>query len=713
MPTKRLFTPKYTIPALLVTIGALLSIWNISNPFWSSTIAFVYLLFIGKSVGSIILPHERSLWRVLFGSIATLCLFLSAATLIYWFYRFDQVTASMLIILFPFLISLTHEHEEDMWQKIEDILDVTSFSFTKSYLGTRLLAFFFVWGETIMWYVLSTKRYTDTLVSPWTIIGPKFFLMFGILTAMLFWIAQKSRRFGGNITLITFHYLLILCVSQVIFVYGFGFDPFIHQATERWIDTNGFILPKQPYYLGQYMLTLLAHTLTHLPIDMIDKAWVPIGAALVPTCIYFVFSRQELQKSLSPAILFVPFIPLGFLTVTTPNNLGMLLAIFLIFWMWYEAKHTSKGSVLLSLSLISATIAIHPFIGIPLGIIYLGSHGISRTEPKTAKIALAGLYTAVLSLCIPVAIAFHAKLNHNVLHINNPLLSLEKFTSMFQPPYWYWFHAGNFQWQALYVYRMAIVPLAILIALVGMYISIKKYQNTRTHWQIATIIGLFFSAIWLSTAMTFPNVISYEQQVYAKRMLDLCLVFFLPFFIIAVREFFLWARRDEWLQLLSACCAALLLTVSWYFTYPTRDPVSHYTGFNVRHADIEAVHFIANRNKNTEIEYIVLSNQMVAAAALREFGFAKYFATPTGEHYFYSIPTGGPLYEFFRKMVYEEPRRKWMEDAMTYAGVKKAYFVHTNYWAPAAEIRDKAKKEADDWWDLDQGRVWVYEYIKK
>ncbi|MEK7084130.1 MAG: hypothetical protein AAB932_02775, partial [Patescibacteria group bacterium] len=132
---------------------------------------------------------------------------------------------------------------------------------------------------------------------------------------------------------------------------------------------------------------------------------------------------------------------------------------------------------------------------------------------------------------------------------------------------------------------------------------------------------------------------------------------------------------------------------------------------NVRDADIEAVHFIDEHNQG-EKNYIVLTNQAVAAAALKEFGFAKYHETPSGEHYFYSIPTGGPLYQFFRNMVYDSPKKEWMLQAMNFAGVPRAYFIHTNYWAPAGEIRDKAKIEAAAWWELGGGRVWVYEYIR-
>jgi hypothetical protein len=131
----------------------------------------------------------------------------------------------------------------------------------------------------------------------------------------------------------------------------------------------------------------------------------------------------------------------------------------------------------------------------------------------------------------------------------------------------------------------------------------------------------------------------------------------------------------------------------------------------VRDADIETVHFIDNK-QNGKKDYIVLTSQAVAATALQEFGFSRYLPTPEGEQYFYSIPTGGPLYQYFRKMVYEEPIKKYMVEAMDFAGVDTAYFVHTNYWAPAATIRDQAKIEADEWWELAGGRVWVYKYQK-
>ncbi|MBT3817108.1 MAG: hypothetical protein HOG08_02055, partial [Candidatus Magasanikbacteria bacterium] len=63
-------------------------------------------------------------------------------------------------------------------------------------------------------------------------------------------------------------------------------------------------------------------------------------------------------------------------------------------------------------------------------------------------------------------------------------------------------------------------------------------------------------------------------------------------------------------------------------------------------------------------------------------------------------------------MVYDEPKRAWMIQAMDYANVDKAYFIHTSYWSPAAYLRDEAKKEANAWWTFGADEVWVYEYVR-
>ena len=48
-------------------------------------------------------------------------------------------------------------------------------------------------------------------------------------------------------------------------------------------------------------------------------------------------------------------------------------------------------------------------------------------------------------------------------------------------------------------------------------------------------------------------------------------------------------------------------------------------------------------NLESGIDYIVLSDQLISAAALTKYSFAKYYDTPKGQLFDYSLPTGGLL----------------------------------------------------------------------
>ncbi|MCG2701205.1 hypothetical protein L6267_03505, partial [Candidatus Parcubacteria bacterium] len=139
--------------------------------------------------------------------------------------------------------------------------------------------------------------------------------------------------------------------------------------------------------------------------------------------------------------------------------------------------------------------------------------------------------------------------------------------------------------------------------------------------------------------------------------------------------------------------------------------------FSTSKNDIEAVNWIEN---NTESDYIVLANQQVSAAALREFGFKKYYSPPLidkerglgGEVFYYPVPTGGPLYQYYLDMVYEKPSRETMTKAMDLVGVSEGYFVLNKYWWAFDKILEEAKLEADEWQWLDNGEIYVFKYYK-
>ena len=703
---------KYITLGTILTGLVLFNLWNQTGALLSAISFFFYLAFFGQNLGQKIIPEEKKFWQKIFGVMMLVGLQIVILSVIYWFYRIDKQIVAAVIVFLPASISFIKVKCASPLADLSNDFDWESYAGTKSYLATKLLAILVIGGQILLMATLWDKRFSDTLVSPWTIIGPRFFIVFVITTLGLLWVLQKSKHTASNLLLIILHTTLMLSVALIIFKIGFGFDPFIHRATEKWILERGSIEPKTPYYLGQYVLVILTHLTTKIPLVTIDKIIVPLGAGLLaPLLTYFSLSRAGSKDKLYPAIALLPLLPLNYFSVTTPNNLALLIAYFIFLLIWREKISPQSNTFWLGLVLCLTAVTIHPFVGLPTAVIYFGSR-LFKNGNKIKNIIVAVIYPLILALTLPVSFYLNSLRGASGFTLVNPLSHSTNLLLLFAKPHWVWLDRGNFWWQALYIYRGMIKPLFVAAAILGLIMIIKKYKNNLPKFIILSAIGLFISAFILSTSTKFAEVIMYEQNVYAERVLELMLVLLIPGFVLGLREFFIRIKKHGSKQFMTALFFSFLLLISWYFTYPTRDAVAFHTGWSVRGADITTVHFIDNLNQNKK-DYIVIANQLLGAAALQEFGFEKYFKTPTGEHYFYSIPTGGPLYQYFRKMIYQQPKRQWMEEAMAIAGVKKAYFVHTNYWAPAAEIRDQATLEANRWWELENGRVWIYEYIKK
>ena len=110
---------------------------------------------------------------------------------------------------------------------------------------------------------------------------------------------------------------------------------------------------------------------------------------------------------------------------------------------------------------------------------------------------------------------------------------------------------------------------------------------------------------------------------------------------------------------------------------------------------------------------MVLANQITAVAALEKYSFAKYFLTPEGYLSYYSIPTGGTLYNYYTAMWTGDQSRESMIKAMDAVGVNKAYFVIPSYWTKFDSIVVGAKKSADSWKSFNNKQIYVFTYEQK
>jgi hypothetical protein len=130
-------------------------------------------------------------------------------------------------------------------------------------------------------------------------------------------------------------------------------------------------------------------------------------------------------------------------------------------------------------------------------------------------------------------------------------------------------------------------------------------------------------------------------------------------------------------------------------------------GWNTSASDISTV--IAINDDAGNEPYIVLAAQPVSAAALSKFGFFQYYDTPEGQIFAYPVPTGGPLYQYFLKMIYTEPSSEYMKQAMALAGVKRGYFVVNSYWTGADHIIARAKQTSESWFGINNAD-YVFRY---
>jgi hypothetical protein len=231
-------------------------------------------------------------------------------------------------------------------------------------------------------------------------------------------------------------------------------------------------------------------------------------------------------------------------------------------------------------------------------------------------------------------------------------------------------------------------------------------------------IAAIFAADYaiLRAFLRFDFLVSHERTFYADRMLDLFLISLAPAVCFAVGSLTeRLARRPAVLRLGLVALLACVITASTYLAYPRRDKYESSRGWSVSGPDVETVRLIDKDAGN--LPYVVLADQSVSAAAIREVGFKKYFdstdpAVP-GPIFFYPIPTGGPLYARFEAMNESAGARAEAEKAMALTGTQVAYFVVNHYWNQAQKIIIGASAAADAKWVVGDNKDFVFKYLKR
>lgn len=528
------------------------------------------------------------------------------------------------------------------------------------------LELFFLWHN----------RSTESIVTPWQALPVLFFVVYFFAVASLL-ISLKRSSLG-----LWFFALASLAVIPIIYRLGYGYDFFIHEASLREIMTKGAIFPKTNYYFGQYVFILLLQKLLHIPYSILHLWLVPlVSACLLP---WLIMKNFRLPTERIGWLLTLGF-PFAFLTFTTPQNFGLVLLLAEIILL----SKPSKNNLLLSGFLVLFNLTIHPISAIP-GLTLLALIGL---EQRQIKNRLAFFFGASLPLLIPLLLLLTGAAHWTGFRPFDSLFAVSPFALP---------NNENIFLNLAYGYYANIEVIAVLLFAAATLVYYRQLKDLMAN--IGLSLGLIGTVI-IMQFIELRNVIDYEQADYAKRLLLIAFLVVLPIvvklLIASVRKVILLGIKE---QLIWLVFAAGLLTMSFYLSYPRHDNYFNSRGLSIGQGDIEAVRYIdADAHGQS---YIVLANQQVSAASLREFGFAHYYKN----NFYYPIPTTNPFYNYYLDMVYREPSRDTALAAKALAGTDSVYFVLNKYWQDFPKLLEEAKLSAKSYKSFADNSVYVFSY---
>lgn len=690
---------KYLAITACLCLGLIFNLLYWQSQVIGITLGLAYLFFYSLILGSIFIAKKG--WQVILGLILLLSLIATVNAFFIYFLKLNNYSHILILLLLPALMfrpyqKRYHLEKFNLRQTIKKYLD--KFSERQEPKVNTLLTIVYLILATGAFYILSLGQVTDSIQSPWQTLPKQWFFLYFLATATLLFYCLNAKRTKLPLILVSIHTFLSSSVAVIIYKIGYGFDPFIHQTAEKIISQAGTIVPQTPYYLGQYGLVLFLQKLTLIPLELIDKILVPVlFALLLPSTIFYVFSHWTKKKyalALAMSALVMPFS--GFI-MTTPQNLANLFFIITILLSLVYYRDQLPISLLYILGI--ATIAIHPLAGIPLLIVivllqlfktfYASYHRVVSLYFFTALIFVIFLPLAFITNGSEIIWAWPDVKKSDLMLLN-------------------WVDHFNLPLNLVYLINFNKIALASLLITIGLfYIARNKLlKNNVAYLMAATVI--FADFIIAKYFLTFSDLRELDSSSFIGRLLTLTFYILLPFFLLGIYVIIkkLWAR-DIFFKTFLVLALSAAISASLYLSYPRLNNYEPAKFFSLSESDIKAVHYIEGQ---AAPDHIVLANQMVGVAAIKEFGFRKYYH----DQFYYSMPSGNPqtFYEAFLKMTYEGAKRQTMETIMAEAGVSEAYFVLNSYWRNFEKIADQASASADQVINIDNGKILIFKYIK-
>ncbi|PJE75855.1 hypothetical protein COV04_02835 [Candidatus Uhrbacteria bacterium CG10_big_fil_rev_8_21_14_0_10_48_11] len=697
------------IPPLLI-LGAITlntTLWHL--PLIGIVAALFYLLLYANLAGKVFVRNGDALPQTFFGFFILLACFSLIGTGLYYLHNLGA--ASILATLIMVALALTVA----TLRNPHYAKSAVSISISQQHVRPPIL---FFWAIMVVALAFATKflllaRTSEAIRSPWGVIDPAFFTWYFLAAVAALCIIFFSKNSRPVTTTVMLGLLTMPATLLGVLVYrvGFGFDPFVHQATESLIATTGVVHPKPFYYIGQYALVVILHTLTGVSVPLLDTWLLPtLSLLLFPTALFGALRSTGIPTKIAALTsLLLLALPRTAFIATTPQGLADLVFVIAIFLYYRQQASESRTLNWLLILLALVALAIHPLAGLP-ALFLVCFHLSNAYRPKSRT--LYGVVTTLAALTLPLILflqnstraaskAIATLPTVPAENVSRGLLYLEEHYHLLL--------------DGVYLYAFNLQLILLLLAASGVYLLIKQKQLRRYYALLTLSVILLADAVAVQHFIPFSFLIDYERGNFTGRIFFLAFVSLLPFVAVSLNAFFarlLKAPRSVMVFFILFISA--LATAGVYLSYPRFDTYQFDRGYSTSVHDVSAVNVI---DSNATGDYVVLADQAVAAAALKELGFQKYFAPTYGQSgepiFFYPIPTGGLLYQDYLKMVYEKADRGPIDEALTLTGASEAYFVLNDYWFDFEKIRDTAKLYADDWQEIDGGKLTVFHYTKK
>lgn len=695
---------EFTIVSVLFLAVFCLNVFSFHSAALGAVLAFVFFALCGNKLGRVIAPTESKIIRLLSGTWLLLSAIMILGSAAYYVYAVTQTVVVVLVLLaLPAVWWLA-------WRaKREPVHDLVAGAPHRAPWEVGAAATAIVILLAIAANLLLRAATQDAVRSAWELADPSVFLVIGLAAFLLSALLYRGRERAMAIALTAATLFVFLSVAFCVFPLGYGFDTFIHKATESHIAAFGTITPKPFYYIGQYAVVLFLNLGFFLPLDLVDTLLVPVLTALFLPLMWYIAAahlvKEKRDALASLGLLFL--LPLGSFIVTTPQGLANLWTLLLILYAVPRlAGHDGWPLWPAALSALAAVL-IHPIAGIPamlfLALLAADPRHPRQKYPKAAR-AFTWFIIAVGSVLLPLTFVANSILSRAALKINFASLAPQNlFSSLHLDIFFENRFSPVLDFAYLFAYNQVL--LLILCAALGFLLCRAALRRSLSP-ALAVAAMLVVNYAVMKSAVEFTFLIDYERSNYADRLIPLALFFLVPFLIVFSGKLTgLLRARPVVLRVFFIVLLAALITSSFYLTYPRRDNYETSHGFNLGAADVSAV-WDADRDASGA-DYVVLANQTVASAAIREFGFTRYY----DDVFYYPVPTGGPLYQLFLDMN-DHPNLETAGQAMDLAGVDRLYFLVNDYWWQSDRIVEVAKTNADEWWSVGNGAVHIFKYVR-